>query len=151
MPGVGRRYRRPVNDAVHCCGVMLSADNPTQSRGTAEASTKFSFRAHEDVAVAGDRQANAEVQGTFNAVRNSARAYTFFGNTSPQRAGEPINIYRVVGGLPVLVSRTAARADGSWTVDRTFSGTGTFPFFAVTGGDGINRTGQSPVIVLTVH
>ena len=63
-----------------------------------------------------------------------------------------ISLYRVTAdGQQVLTSQTrASSTNGTWTLNRTFLGTGRFGFVVRTGQDLMNAPGASAVRSLTV-
>ncbi len=82
---------------------------------------------------------------TISAVRNAPRDYSFTGRVLPGR-GQAVNLYRVDGaGSRVLTSRTVVKPDGTYRIDRRFSGSGRFGFEVRVGESATNLAGSSPV------
>lgn len=82
-------------------------------------------------------------------VRNGSRNYTFTGDSVPARpaSGLLISLYRVSrDGSQVLTGQTrAVAADGRWTINRRFTGSGRFGFVVRTGQDLQSAPGSSNV------
>ncbi|MCU1691914.1 MAG: hypothetical protein JWM64_1005 [Frankiales bacterium] len=92
-------------------------------------------------------------QLSFTATRTGPRRLVFRGAALPVRAGGlVVSLYRVAAdGSQVLTAQTRASAtDGSFTVDRTFTGGGRFGFVVRTGTDLQNAAGSSGVRSLLV-
>ena len=84
---------------------------------------------------------------TIAARRNSTRDYTFTGRVLPGR-GQQVVLYRTGpdgGGSRVLTARTVVRSDGTYRIDRRFSGSGRFGFYSAGEHSGTNLPGNSPV------
>jgi len=87
------------------------------------------------------------------AERLGPRQYLFSGDSLPARPGGlVVSLYRVTAdGREVLTAQARADAqDGTWSVLRTFTGTGRFGFVARTGQDLQNAPGRSGVRSLLV-
>lgn len=97
---------------------------------------------HGDVIGANPVVVNVAPRLTLDAVRVAPRVYDFFGQaTTP---GLVLNLYRVnADGSQVLTARTRASAAGTWTLTRTFLGSGRFGFVARTGRTMANAPGSS--------
>ncbi|MCW2777994.1 MAG: Bacterial Ig domain [Frankiales bacterium] len=83
--------------------------------------------------------------------RTGTRTYRFSGNVAPKRAGQSVRITYRKGSSQVEVSRTKVAANGSYSVTRTFSGTGTFDFSSRTSTDVTTAGGTSVVRKVTVR
>ncbi len=86
--------------------------------------------------------------------RTGTRTLRFFGNSLPKRAGGlSLRLYRVdAAGREVLTGRTTTDPrTGTWTITRTFTGTGRFGFLVRTGADITNAAGASAVRQVTVR
>lgn len=85
-------------------------------------------------------------------VREDAGTYRFSGVVRPGSTGLPVTLYRTLpGGGATVAGSTRTRPDGSWRVDRRFTGSGTFGFYAVTGATPDNDAGRSRGYGLTVR
>lgn len=77
------------------------------------------------------------------AERNAPRYYTFSGRVSPGR-GQAVSLYRVdAAGHRVLTSRATVCGDGTYRIDRRFSGSGRFGFLVAVPPSATNLAGQS--------
>jgi hypothetical protein len=77
--------------------------------------------------------------------------YRFTGVVRPGFTGNPVTLYRnLPGGGATVVGRAATSPSGIWRIDRRFTGSGTFGFYAVTGGFPDNVAGRSRGYGLTV-
>ncbi len=75
-----------------------------------------------------------------------AHTYRFAGSVRPAPVGTLVNLYRNGTKGSVLVAQTRTLADGSWSIVRTFVGSGgTFNFFARSAATGKTIGGTSPV------
>ena len=91
---------------------------------------------------------NVRTALTLTAERLGTRTYRFAGDSLPARPGGLIvSLYRVTEqGRQVLTAQARAdAADGTWSLDRTFTGTGRFGFLVRTGQDLQNAPGASNV------
>lgn len=91
---------------------------------------------------------------TLRAEQLSARTVVFSGDSVPARPrGLIISLYReTASGEQVLTSQArASSSDGTWSVRRSFLGSGTFGFFAATGQDLQNAPGHSNRVVVTLR
>jgi hypothetical protein len=84
---------------------------------------------------------------TLAAKRNGTRDYTFSGRAIPARAGGfVVALYRVTPeGKEVLTAHARTTSTGTFTIRRTFSGSGRFGFLVRTGRDIQNAAGASAV------
>jgi hypothetical protein len=80
---------------------------------------------------------------SLQAVRTATRTYEFSGSVLPRRAGQLVTVYRRSSSGDVLTAQARTDARGVYRVRRTFSGTGTFAFFARTSNDVTNLGGIS--------
>lgn len=86
------------------------------------------------------------------AVRTAPRRYAFSGRVQP--AYGTVSLYRVEDtGHRVLTARTAVQRDGTYRIDRRFTGSGRFGFVAVAdpGSTGRYSAGESRVRPTVVH
>lgn len=135
-------------------GESASATVVLRPTTSTRVSTRYGFRAGCLYADGGsarpDEVIDVAPRLTLTAVRNGVRDYTFSGvATTP---GLVVNLYRVdVDGSRVLTSQTRATGDRTWTVRRTFLGSGRFGFVAVTGRTMANAPGESGTRPTVVH
>jgi hypothetical protein len=90
---------------------------------------------------------------SLSAARTGTRTYVFSGRSIPARSGGLIvSLYRITADHhEVLTAQTRANAtNGSWSLTRAFSGTGTFSFVVRTGSDLQNAAGRSNERVVTI-
>lgn len=84
------------------------------------------------------------------ATRNAVRTYTFSGRVVPAR-GQDVTLYRVTAdGSRVITSRTTVAPDGTYRIDRRFTGSGRFGFLTTVAATSANLSGSSPVRPTTV-
>jgi hypothetical protein len=90
---------------------------------------------------------------TLTAKRNGTRDYTFSGRAIPARAGGfVVALYRVTpDGREVLTAHARTSATGTYSIRRTFSGSGRFGFLIRTSKDVQNAAGASSVRSTLVH
>lgn len=81
------------------------------------------------------------------AARTGPGTYRFSGRTLPSRpAGLIVSLYRITpDGRQVLTAQTRASANGTYVINRRFTGTGRFGFVLHTGRDLQNAPGASAV------
>lgn len=85
------------------------------------------------------------------AKRDAVRDYSFTGRVTPGR-GQAIDLYRVTdNGLRVLSARSTVRPDGTYRIDRRFTGSGRFGFEARVGNSATNLAGASAVRPTVIH
>ena len=85
------------------------------------------------------------------ATRTGTRAYRFSGTVFPKRAGVRVDVLaRTSGGLRLLTSARTT-STGTWSVGRTFTGTATWDVVARTAPDGVNRSGTSAPVRVTIR
>jgi hypothetical protein len=77
---------------------------------------------------------NVRSRVSIAAARTGSRAYRFSGSVLPRRGGVLITVYR-----------------GTWSLQRTFTGTGTFPFTARAAANPNNAAGQSGATTVTLR
>lgn len=78
--------------------------------------------------------------------RNASRNYTFTGRLLPATAGQLISLYRVTSsGQQVLTAQVRAASNGTYTINRRFTGSGRFSFFTRAAGTSNNAAGNSNV------
>lgn len=88
---------------------------------------------------------------TLTAVRHGPRNYTFSGE-AVSRPGQTLSLYRIdAHGREVLTSQTQSTDDGTWSLRRTFLGSGEFPFVLRTKGDQANAPGESNTRPTVIH
>lgn len=85
------------------------------------------------------------------AKRNSVRDYTFTGRVQPGYGS--VALYRVEGSRRVLTSRANVQPNGTYRIDRRFTGSGRFGFVAVAnpGSTGRYVAGESTVRPTVIH
>lgn len=84
--------------------------------------------------------------------RTSTRTYRFAGRVSPGSAGVLVNLYRSSpAGGSVLVAQARTAANGTWTIARVFTGTGTFSFFTRSDRTAATIGGTSAVQRITIR
>lgn len=88
---------------------------------------------------------------SLTARRTGPRTLLFGGNHLPDRAGQLITVYRRDGRGQVAVSRTRTGRGHTWSLSRTFSGTGRFTFVAAIGRTDSNDAGRSADRTATVR
>ncbi|TAL21278.1 MAG: hypothetical protein EPN99_07875 [Frankiales bacterium] len=107
---------------------------------------------------------NVRTQPSLNVERPGTQTYRFFGSAIPARPnGLIVSLYRVTdSGRQILTSQVRANANrgqagfdanrpaGSYSITRTFTGTGRFGFVVRTGQDLQNAPGSSKVRSLLV-
>lgn len=80
---------------------------------------------------------------TITAVRNGTRDYTFSGQ-AVSRTGQTVSLYRVDSqGREVLTARSTSTSSGTWSLRRSFTGSGRFGFLVRTSADAANTAGAS--------
>jgi hypothetical protein len=85
------------------------------------------------------------------AARTAPRAFRFSG-TIKSHPGDTVNLYRVDAyGRSVLTAQTTARAEGTYRIDRTFSGTGAFVFYTSSPSDESNVGGLSNRVEVAIR
>lgn len=87
---------------------------------------------------------------TIAARRNSTRDYTFSGRVLPGR-GQKVSLFRTEGSRHVLTSQTTVRPDGTYSIDRVFTGSGRFGFFVAVGRSDTNAAGSSSIRPTVIH
>lgn len=88
---------------------------------------------------------------TIAATRSAVRSYAFTGRVLPGR-GQAVSLYRVnADGSRVLTSRTTVQPDGTYRLDRRFTGSGRFGFVASVGPSATNVAGSSAVRATVIH
>ena len=126
---------------------------------TPATNTKLSWRGalycgpgpfHGDVEGANPVVVDVAPRLSLTAVRNGVRDYTFSGvATTP---GLVLNLYRVnADGSRVLTAQTRATDARTWTIRRTFLGSGRFGFVVRTGRTMANAPGTSNVRPTVIH
>ena len=96
---------------------------------------------------------NVRTKLSVTAARTGTRTYTFSGSSAPTRVGGLIvSLYRVTSdGRQILTSQTRASAgNGTFSLSRTFLGTGRFGFVVRTGQDITNAPGASAIRSVTI-
>lgn len=99
------------------------------------------------------RLVRLEVKPTLSisAVRTSPRSWTFSGRVTPGR-GQSVALYRVEdSGRRVLTSTSSVRADGTYRMERRFTGAGRFGFLVSVVRSSTNLAGSSPVRPTVLH
>lgn len=82
---------------------------------------------------------------------NAAGTYRFTGVVRPGFTGLPVTLLRALpGGGATVVARTTTSPSGIWRIDRRFTGSGTFGFYAITGTSPDNVSGRSRTYGLAV-
>jgi hypothetical protein len=87
---------------------------------------------------------------SITARRNGPRDYTFRGRVLPGR-GQTVSLVRLDGTAPVLTARTTVRPDGTYSVRRTFTGSGRFGFLVTVAASSTNRAGSSTARPTVIH
>lgn len=90
---------------------------------------------------------------TINAVRNSARDYTFAGRVLPGR-GQLVTLYRTdsaTASKPVVTAQTRVLFDGTYRINRRFTGSGQFGFYVSVAESATNLQGSSRVRPTVIH
>lgn len=90
---------------------------------------------------------------TISAVRNSTRDYTFSGRVLPGR-GQLVSLYRTdseTSSKPVLTAQTRVLSDGTYRIDRRFTGSGRFGFYVSVAESATNLQGSSRVRPTVIH
>jgi hypothetical protein len=81
---------------------------------------------------------------SLSAVRLGVRTYHFQGRNLPRRGGQLITLYRRgADGREFRTATVHTDDSGTWGLDRTFTGTGTFAFVVRTGQNLTNADGLS--------
>ena len=83
--------------------------------------------------------------------RTGLRAYRFSGTVFPKRAGVRVDVLARTGSGLRLLTTARTGADGRWSVDRGFTGTATWDVVARTAPDGINRSGASSPVRVSIR
>jgi hypothetical protein len=78
-----------------------------------------------------------------SAVRNGPRVYTFTGPTNPRRPGQIVSLFRRTASGDVLTAQARTGSDGRYTIQRRFTGSGSFDVFARTSTDMTSLQGTS--------
>lgn len=87
---------------------------------------------------------------TLDAVRTGVRSYRFSGTAT--RPGQVLSLYRVTAdGSQALTAQTRATDARTWSLRRTFLGSGRFGFVLRTGRDMANAPGASNVRPTVIH
>lgn len=97
-------------------------------------------------------------QLTIAAQRTAPRVYVFTGRVLPGR-GQAVSLYRtgsdgtaaIPGSSGVLTARTTVRPDGTYRIERHFTGSGRFGFYTAVGTSGTNTAGASPLRPTVIH
>jgi hypothetical protein len=80
---------------------------------------------------------------TINASRKGPRDYSFTGRVDPGR-GQVVTLYRISpAGARVITARARLRADGTFRIDRRFTGSGRFTFRTAVAASNSNLSGTS--------
>lgn len=88
---------------------------------------------------------------TLTAQRHGPRDYTFRG-LAVSRPDHVLSLYRLTaGGAEVLTARTRSTAAGTWSLRRSFLGSGEFAFVLRTPADQANAAGASNVRPTVIH
>jgi hypothetical protein len=86
-----------------------------------------------------------------SATRVGTRTYRFAGTVFPKRAGVRVDVLAQTGAGLRLLTTARTTGDGRWSVDRAFSGTATWDVLARTAADGVNRSGTSAPVRMTIR
>ncbi len=81
---------------------------------------------------------------TIAATRNAARAYTFTGRVLPGR-GQLVTLYRHDGQRRVITAQSRVQPNGTYRIDRRFTGSGRFGFSVAVSTSSTNLAGSSAV------
>lgn len=85
------------------------------------------------------------------AVRHAVRDYTFAGRVVPAR-GQSVSLLRIESdGRRVLTARGTVAADGSYRIDRRFTGSGRFGFVVTVPTSSTNDASSSNVRPTVIH
>jgi len=85
------------------------------------------------------------------AVRNAPRDYTFTGRVLPAR-GQLVTLRRYLSdGQTVIGAQTRVQPDGTYSINRRFTGSGQFGFGAAVAGTGVNLPGESRIRPTVIH
>ncbi|MCU1693295.1 MAG: hypothetical protein JWM64_2386, partial [Frankiales bacterium] len=146
-------YTRPSTTYRTVRSVRLAGDGTATARLLPPSNTRM-YAQERGCAAGPSSVVTVKASVSLDARRTGPRTYAFSGNSLPKRAGGmPVLLYRRdAGGREVLVSRT--RTDGrtgTWTLRRTFTGTGRLALVARIPQDASNAAGVSAVRTVTVR
>ena len=88
---------------------------------------------------------------SLSAYRDGVRKYHFQGTNLPRRPGQLITLYRLSGGQEIRTATVKTDSSGTWRINRTFTGNGTFTFVVRTSATNDNAAGRSNERVVAVH
>ncbi len=88
---------------------------------------------------------------SIRATSTAGPTYVFSGQVTPARGSVFVDVHRTHGTGAALVGRTVTRSDGTYRLDRRFSGAGTFAFWAVARRTADNAEGSSSRIGVAVR
>jgi hypothetical protein len=95
---------------------------------------------------------NVDVQEVLSirATRVGTRHFVFDGGIGPAE-GQTVTVYRTSANGPVKVGAVSSGPNGGWKIDKTFTSSGTFSFYAVGTKTLNNAAGKSPTISVAVN
>jgi len=88
---------------------------------------------------------------SLSAYRDGVRKYHFQGTNLPRRPGQLITLYRISGGQEIRTATVYTDSTGTWRINRTFTGSGTFTFVVRTSANNNNAEGRSNERVTVIH
>lgn len=93
---------------------------------------------------------NVQPKVSIAAVRNAPRDYSFMGRVLPGR-GQLVTLYRHDVGRRVITAQSRVQPDGSYRLDRHFTGSGRFGFSVGVGRSSTNLAGSSVTRPTVIH
>jgi hypothetical protein len=95
---------------------------------------------------------NVHTTLSLSAVRRGVRSYHFQGRNLPRRDAQLITLYRLLpDGREIRTANVRTDSTGTWGLDRTFTGSGTFDFVARTTQNLTNADGVSSRYRVAIH
>lgn len=84
------------------------------------------------------------------AKRNAVRDYTFTGRVLPAR-GQAVTLYRHDGNRRIITAQGTVASDGTYRIDRRFTGSGEFGFSVAVPQSSTNLAGSSVIRPTIIH
>lgn len=147
-------YSRPSTTYVAARDATTDANGDISFRVTPGTNTRLYATYGDGVASTDSASKVIQVHTTLSlsAVRDGVRRYHFQGRNLPRRFGQLITLYRVANdGTEIRSATVRTDSTGTWRIDRTFTGGGSFGFLVRTSHNITNADGKSNVITVNVR